>query len=193
MNSLTSAGERSSAAQADRDRSPSRSDREGRRQIMPRSARQLQIVNRGRSLPSAHTIFAGEDRPASCGIVPNDEYSVVRGIGVWASLCRQHSTLHETLLVWMSGPLGVQYHEILCTALITTSFALPREHSECKQGRISCAKPVRVIRGSQFLSSGLTDSIHLSTLAVRCRFTASGRHRTTPQPKSGAVYFGTDD
>jgi hypothetical protein len=85
----------------------------------------------------------------------------------------------------MRGPLGVQYHEILYTALITTSFALPREHSECKQGRVSCAKPVRVIRGSQFL--------HLSTLAVRRRFTASGRHRTTPQPKAGAVYFGTDD
>ena len=152
---------------------------------MPSSARQLQIVNRGRSLPSTHTIFAGEDRPASCGTVPNDEYSVLRGIGVWASLCRQHSTLHETLLVWMSGPLGVQYHEILYTALVTTSFALPREHSECKQGRVSCAKPVRGIRGSQFLSSGLTDSIHLSTLAVRRRFTASGRHRTTPQPKSG--------
>ena len=50
----------------------------------------------------------------------------------------------------MSGPLGVQYHEILYTGLITTSFALPREHSECKQGRVSCAKPVRVIRGVNF-------------------------------------------
>jgi hypothetical protein len=91
--------------------------------------------------------------------------------------------------VWMSGPLGVQYHEILYTALITTSFALPREHSEGKKGRVSCAKPVRVIRGSQFLSSGLTDSIHLSTRAVRRRFTASGRHRTTPPAESWGSLF----
>ena len=161
---------------------------------MRRSARQLQKVNRDRSLPSTHPISPPRIAPLRAGLCRTMSNSVLRGIGVWASVCRQHSTLHETLLVGMSGPSGVQYHEILYTALITTSFALPREHSECKKGRVSCAKPVRVIGGSPFLSPGPTDSIHLSTLAVRRRFTAFRQTpHHTPHAKTGAVHFGADD
>jgi hypothetical protein len=34
----------------------------------------------------------------------------------------------------MSGPLGVQYHEIHYTALITTSFALPARAQRVQRG-----------------------------------------------------------
>ena len=149
---------------------------------MRRSARQLQIVNRGRSLPSTHTI--SRIAPLRAGLCRTMSIQFCVGLEFGPPFVSSTQPFTRPLLVWMSGPLGVQYHEILYTALITTSFALPREHSECKKGRVSCAKPVRVIRGTPFLSSGPTDSIHLSTLAVRRRFTASGRHRTTPPAES---------